>query len=69
MGQQQQPTKVAILGAYTMVEKVLSQLLEGVNYNTRIPEPYPTDLIGEPLDGVDVLLLASRLDASCVGPS
>jgi hypothetical protein len=52
-----------------MVEKVLSQLLEGVNYNSRIPEPYPTDLIGEPLDGVDILLLASRLDASCVGPS
>ena len=52
---------VAILGADTLVEDSLARLLEREGYNTRILEPYRTDLTSEPLDGVDVVLLAPGL--------
>ena len=56
-----QPTTIAILGADTLVEDILVRLLRQEGYATRLLEAYPTDPIGEPLDGVDVLLLAPRL--------
>jgi hypothetical protein len=61
MRHNQQPTTIAILGADTLVEDSLARLLEREGYNTRILEPYRTDLTSEPLDGVDVVLLAPGL--------
>ncbi len=54
-------TPLAILGANTLVEDILERLLEREGYTTGILEAYPTDPIGEPLDGADVLLLAPAL--------
>jgi hypothetical protein len=61
MRHNQQPTTIAILGADTLVEDSLARLLEREGYATRILEPYRTDLTSEPLDGVDVVLLAPGL--------
>ena len=62
--QHQQPPTVAILGANTLLDRVLARLLEDEGYDTRLLEAsYPTGLIDELLDGVDVLLLSPYLDA------
>ncbi len=57
-----QPTTVAILGSDTLAEDILARLLRHEGYNTRIIEAYPTGLVEELLEGVDVLLLAPGLN-------
>jgi len=54
----QQATTVSILVADTLVEYSLVWLLQKEGYDARKLGTYPTDFIDEPLDGVDVLLLA-----------
>jgi hypothetical protein len=54
---------VAILGPDTLAEGILARLLEREGYATRILEAYPTGLVDELLDGVDLLLLAPGLNA------
>jgi hypothetical protein len=61
--QHQQPTAVAILGANTLLDRVLVRLLKNEGYDTRLLEAPPSGLIDELLDGVDVLLLSPYLDA------
>ncbi len=59
----QQPPTVAILGANTLLDRVLARLLEDEDYDTRLLEAHPSGLIDELLDGVGVLLLSPYLDA------
>jgi hypothetical protein len=59
----QQPTTVAILGANTLVDRILTGLLEHEGYDTKFLEAPPTGHIDELLNGVDVLLLSPYLDA------
>ena len=59
---QHQPTTVAILGADTLAEDILAQLLQDAGYTTRLLEAHPTGRINELLDDVDLLLLTSALD-------
>jgi hypothetical protein len=64
MRQHQQPTTIAIVGADTLVEDILARLLREEGYATRhLEASYPTGLVDEPLDGVDVVLLSPALDA------
>jgi hypothetical protein len=56
------PTTIAILGADTVVGRALCALLEGSGYRTIPIESYPTGVVDELLVGVDLLLLAPRLD-------
>jgi hypothetical protein len=58
---------VAILGAKTLVERILARLLEQEGYDTKLLEAPPKAHIDEPLDGVDVLLLTPYLDANTRG--
>ncbi len=65
----QEPTTVAILGANTVVENALAQLLEGEGYSTRVLKTFVLReaLDGEeelPLGGVDVVVLAPSLSTS-----
>ncbi len=53
-------TTVAILGG-AVVGRALMLLLRGLGYNAEFTEVYPTGPVEEPLDGVDVLLLAPGL--------
>jgi len=65
MGQKQQPTTVAILGAKTMVEKALAQLLEGEGYSTRLLKASSTGVLEEQqLAGVDLAVLSPSLTNS-----
>ena len=57
-----QPTPIAILGADTVVGSALCALLEGSGYRTTSIEAHPTGVVDELLDGVDLLLLAPRLN-------
>jgi hypothetical protein len=57
-----QPTTIAILGADTVVGRALCALLEGSGYQTRPLDTYPTGVVGELLEGADLLLIAPRLD-------
>jgi hypothetical protein len=57
-----QPTTIAILGADTVVGRALCALLENSGYKTRPLDAYPTGVVGEMLEGADLLLLAPRLD-------
>jgi hypothetical protein len=59
---QQPTTTIAILGADTMVGRVLCLLLEGSGYDTIPLDSYPTGIVDELLDGADLLLLTPRLD-------
>lgn len=59
----QRSTTIAILGSDTLAEGILARLLEREGYATRILEADLTVVVGELLDGVDVLLLAPGLDA------
>ena len=61
------PTTVAILGTDTLAEGILARLLEHEGYSTRILEAYPTGVVDELLEGVDVLLLAPSLKADVRG--
>src|SRR5215211_8821769 len=58
----ERPTTIAILGADTVVGSALCALLEGSGYRTTPIEAYPTGIVDELLEGVDLLLLAPRLD-------
>ena len=62
MREQPQPTTIAILGADTVVGRALCALLEGSGYQTRSLDAHPTGVVGELLEGADLLLLAPRLD-------
>jgi hypothetical protein len=57
-------TTVAILGTDSLAEDILARLLRHEGYTTRIIEAYPSGVVDELLDGVDVLLLAPGLDAA-----
>jgi hypothetical protein len=57
-----EPTSIAILGANTLLDRVLAQLLKHEGYATKLLEAHPSGLINELLDGVDVLLLSPYLD-------
>jgi DNA-binding response OmpR family regulator len=69
---QHQPTTtvVAILGADTVVENALAQLLEGEGYSTRVLKSFPMgEAVQEeeekmPLGGVDLVVLAPSLSTS-----
>jgi hypothetical protein len=52
---------VAIFGTGTLSEEILGRLLEREGYHVRHLEAPPTGLIEEPLDGVDVVLVAPGL--------
>jgi hypothetical protein len=60
----QDTTTVAILGADTLAEDILAKLLRDEGYSTRVLEAYPTGLVTELMDGVDVLLLIPDLNPS-----
>ena len=61
-------TVVAILGADTVVENALAQLLEGEGYATRVLKTFPMGetLVEEemPVGGVDLVVLAPSLSTS-----
>jgi hypothetical protein len=70
MPRQEPTTTIAILGADTVVENALSQLLMGEGYSTRVLKTFP---VGEavqeeeekmPLGGVDLVVLAPSLSTS-----
>jgi CheY-like chemotaxis protein len=64
----QDPTTVAILGANTVVENALAQLLEGEGYATRVLKSFPMGeaLVEEemPLGNVDLVIVAPSLPTS-----
>ena len=62
MREHPQPTTIAILGSDTVVGRALCALLESNGYRTTPIDSYPTGVVDELLDGVDLLLLAPRLD-------
>ena len=62
MREQPQPTTIAILGADTVVGRALCALLEGSGYQTRPLDAHPTGVVGELLEGADLLLIAPRMD-------
>jgi hypothetical protein len=57
-----QPPTIAILGADTVVGRALCALLESSGYQTTPLDAYPTGVVGELLEGADLLLIAPRLD-------
>ena len=59
---EQPKTTVAILGSDTVVGRTLSLLLEGSGYQTTLLASYPTGIVDDLLEGVDLLLLTPRLD-------
>jgi hypothetical protein len=64
----QQRTTIAILGADTVVENALAQLLMGEGYTTRVLKTFPMrEAVEEekmPLGGVDLVVLAPSLSTS-----
>jgi hypothetical protein len=56
------PTTIAILGTDALAEDMLARLLKREGYHVRHLEAHPTGLVEDPLDGVDVLLVAPGLD-------
>ncbi len=69
MPRQQPTTSVAILGANTVVENALAQLLEGEGYSTRVLKPSPLrGAQGEEMPlgvgGADLVVLAPSLSTS-----
>jgi hypothetical protein len=69
MTRQEPTTTVAILGADTVVENALAQLLEGEGYSTRVLKTFPMgEAVQEeekmPLGGVDLVVLAPSLSTS-----
>ena len=69
--QHQPTTVVAILGANTVVEKALAQLLEGEGYATRVLKPFPMReaLVDEEEEmpvggGADLMVLAPSVSTS-----
>jgi hypothetical protein len=57
-------TTIAILGADTVVGSALRALLEGHGYRITPIDAHPTGVVDELLKGVDLLLLAPRLDGA-----
>ena len=65
----QQPRTVAILATNKLAGRPRpGAVLEYGDYDTKLLEAYPTELIEELLNGVDVLLLTSYL-VPCARPS
>jgi hypothetical protein len=60
--QHQPPPTVAILGADTLAEDILVQLLREEGYDTRLLEAHPTGLVDQWLDDADVVLLTPGLN-------
>jgi hypothetical protein len=56
------PTTIAVLGADTVVGSALCALLGGCGYRINPLGAHPTGVVGELLDGADLLLLAPRLE-------
>ena len=67
MREHHQPPTIAILGADTVVGRALCALLESSGYHITPLDSYPTGVVGELLEGADLLLLAPRLDAGVRG--
>jgi hypothetical protein len=63
----QPATTIAILGADTVVGSALCALLEGSGYRITPLDSYPAGVVDELLEGVDLLLLAPRLDGDARG--
>ena len=59
----QQPTTVAILGANTLLDRILLRLLKEAGYDAKLLNASTAVPMDELLDGVDVLLLSPYLDA------
>jgi hypothetical protein len=62
----EQPITVAILGANTVVENALAQLLEGEGYSTRVLKPFP---MGEALVEEEGMPLGGGADLVVLAPS
>ena len=64
----EQPTTIAILGANTVIENALAQLLEGEGYATRVLKTSPmSEALEEEMPlggGVDLVMLAPSLSTS-----
>src|SRR5215213_7787905 len=61
----EQPATIAILGANTVVERVLAQLLEGFGYHVRLLKASSTQMVDkQQLAGVDLVLLSPSLTSS-----
>ena len=60
----QEKCTIAVLGANTLVERILARLLKQEGHDPKLLGTYPTSHIDELLDGVDVLLLTPCLDAT-----
>src|SRR5215204_3722544 len=61
MREHQPTTTLAIIGASTVVERVLAQLLEGEGYSIRLLKSSSTGVVEEQLDGVDLVVLSPGL--------
>jgi hypothetical protein len=55
-------TRVAVLGADTVVGRAICALLEGFGYQITPIDSRPTELVDELLEGADLLLVAPRLE-------
>lgn len=65
MGQREEPTTIALLGANTVVSNALALLLRGTGYDVRIlSEEVPSASAEEIFDGVKALLLAPGLGSA-----
>src|SRR5215216_833462 len=54
-------TTVAIVGANTVVESALAQLIEGERYSVRLLKSSSTRVVEKQLDGVDLVVLSPGL--------
>jgi hypothetical protein len=61
MREHQPTTTVAIIGANTVVERALVQLLEGEGYSIRLLKCSSTGVVEEQLYGVDLVVLSPGL--------
>src|SRR5215208_6263853 len=61
MREHQPTTTVAIIGANTVVERALAQLLEGEGYSISLLKSSSTGVVEEQLDGVDLVVLSPGL--------
>jgi len=55
-------TRVAVLGADTVVGRAICALLEGLGYQIAPIDSRPTEVVDELLEGANLLLLAPRLE-------
>src|SRR5215203_174649 len=60
-------TRVAVLGADTVVGRAICALLEGLGYQIAPIDSRPTEVVDELLEGANLLLLAPRLEEGARG--